>query len=239
MSASYGPTVNRQGLVYFLDFANPKCYPGTGSSTTDLMSISPGQTISATFSSSNFGTFDMDGANSYLINSVNLSSHFSPSTTVSLFAWVYPTAYGQIVSELGQMQPNAGWHDAQIQITSAGNFYFGVWPHGAGVQSSGTYSFSNWYHVGFTYGGTADGGSGTITAYVNGVSVSSGSAIRQAPYNNGFNLFYGLACSDTTTLSGPAQFMAGKYGMFLAYNRELSSEEVYLNHLAMKNRYSI
>lgn len=239
MSASYGPTIVRENLVYFVDFANTKCYPGTGSSTIDLIATAPGQIISATFSVSNFGTFDLDGANSYLLNSTTLAPHFSSNTTVSLFAWIYPTSAGQIVSELGQSQINAGWHDAQMQVTSGGNFLFGVWPHSGIITSPSTYPLNAWHHIGFTFAGGEEASSGSFTAYVDGVAISSNTTTRNAPYNNGSGLFYGLANSDNTFLSTGAQYMAGKYGMFFVYNRAITAEEVYRNHLAVKNRYGI
>lgn len=238
MSTSYGPSIAKGNLVFFLDFANFKCYSGSGSLATDLKSNISEQIVSATFSSSNFGVFDLDGVNSYLLNLSSLSSQFS-TTSVSMFAWIYPTGAGQVVSELGQAQINTGWHDAQVQITSSGNFCFGVWPHTGFITSSLTYSFSNWYHVGFTYGGTAESGSGTLTAYVNGVSIASNTVPRNAPYFNSYGLYYGLANSDGTVMTGSASYMPGKYGMFMLYNRAITAEEVYQNHLAIKNRYKI
>ena len=68
-----------------------------------------------------------------------------------------------------------------------------------------------WYYLGWTYSGT------TLTAYINGVSIGTATLTRNAPYNSGNDLFYGLGAADTTNM-GDGTYCAMRVGSFQVYN---------------------
>jgi hypothetical protein len=231
----YGPRIVTDGLVLYIDAANNKSYPGSGTSWADLSGGGNIGTTSGgpTFNSANGGSLVFDGTNDYIItNNISLNSRFS-STSVSHFTWFYPTSAGQIVVELGQAIINNNWHDSNIEISAAGAFSFSTW-HGSlnNKVVSSNQSFNAWYHIGFTYDGT------TLTAYINGTSIGTTPLARQAPYNNGAQTYYALCSIDSTNM-GTSAYGGGRVGTFSVYNRSLSASDVLQNYNATKTRFGL
>ena len=65
MTTSYSPLIVTDGLVMYLDAANPKSYPGTGTTWTDISRNNNNGTLTngPTFSSANLGSIVFDGSN--------------------------------------------------------------------------------------------------------------------------------------------------------------------------------
>ena len=86
MSYSYGKSIVTDGLVFYVDAANSKSYPGTGTTWTDLIGSNDGTlTNGPTYDSANGGSIVFDGVNDYIdCNSgvVNLNSSFTFSCWV-------------------------------------------------------------------------------------------------------------------------------------------------------------
>ena len=112
MSLGHGASIVRNGLVLYLDAANPKSYPGSGTTWKDLSGNGNNGTLvnGPTFNSANGGSIVFDGTNDYVITTNLLNPTTNPNESV--FVWFNPTAAGQIVSELGQATINTGWHDS-------------------------------------------------------------------------------------------------------------------------------
>ena len=63
MATEYNiPKIVTDNLVFFLDAANTKSYPGTGTTWTDMMGTNNGTIDGATF---NTNVFDFDGTDDY------------------------------------------------------------------------------------------------------------------------------------------------------------------------------
>jgi hypothetical protein len=216
-----------------------KTAPSFGSTWTDDVGNSNATLAnSPTYSSSDGGYISLNGSNQYILTSTSLNAQISgtspnKSTAQSIFIWCYPTEQGVIVSELGQAAISTGWHDSNIEITSSGVVCFSVW-HGSLTNkvSSTAKSFNNWYHLGWTYSGTA------LTAYINGVSVGTATLTRQAPFNNGNNLHYALGAIDGTNM-GEGSYCAMRVGSFQVYNRGLTADEVATNYNTYKAIYGL
>lgn len=65
MAFSRGPSIVKDGLVLYLDAANPKSYPGSGTNFNDISSNGNNATIvnGASFDNSNSGSIKFDGTN--------------------------------------------------------------------------------------------------------------------------------------------------------------------------------
>ena len=88
-------SINRNGLVYYLDAGNSKSYSGSGSTINDLSGTASAATLNGTYSYSN-GRIRIDNSSATAINNV---SHIQlPSitniTTVSLWYYVHSAAGG-------------------------------------------------------------------------------------------------------------------------------------------------
>jgi len=221
-------SITTNGLVLCIDAGFTASYSSSGVTWYD---VSTGNTVATlvngpTFNSSNGGSIVFDGINNYVITANLLNPTTNPNESV--FVWFYPTAAGQIVTELGQSTINTGWHDSNIEVSSAGIFSFSIW-HGNLTNRvvSTAKSFNTWYHIGFTYSGT------TLTAYINGSSIGTTTFTRQTTSS----LYYGLCSIDTATNMGTSAYGTGRMGNFIFYNRALSAAEVLQNYNAQSSRY--
>jgi hypothetical protein len=68
MGIGYNTSVVRDGLVLYLDAANRKSYPGSGTVVKDIVSNSINGTLlnGVSFSNSNKGIFSFDGVDDYI-----------------------------------------------------------------------------------------------------------------------------------------------------------------------------
>ncbi len=79
MAISYNLRPLTDGLVYYLDAANPRCYSGTGTTAFDLKgSIAVSLVNGVGFGTSNNGNFIFDGSNDYIFS--NLTSAMNESS---------------------------------------------------------------------------------------------------------------------------------------------------------------
>ena len=126
MAFSRGANVVTDGLVLYLDAANPKSYINGSTSWRDMAgSVYSGTlTNGPTFSSDNYGSIVFDGANDYVNSSVySTTASFSFYTgSFSLEATVKPTAY-QTASYFGLinmviMKGNSTTYNYAMQVTN-------------------------------------------------------------------------------------------------------------------------
>ena len=202
----------------------------SGTILTDIKSsVNTTLTNSPVYTSSGGKYLTFNGSNQYGITG-NLASKFT-STKVSLLAWVYPTGNGVIVTELGAGSPSSGWHDAQIEITGGNTLRCGVW-NNAMAQVSTSITLNTWHLVGFTYDGT------TLTGYKDGVAFSTLTTARQAPYNNGNGLYYGVGLTDSTNM-GSGAYGAFRLGDFQVYSGALTADEMNRNYMSTAWRFGV
>ena len=224
------PPLVTSSLMLQLDASNATSYPGTGVTWTDISGNGKSVTLTngPTYSSSDGGYIAFDGSNDYAITTTSL---YNPTTypNESVFVWWYPTAAGNIISELGQATPNTGWHDSNIEISSGGLISFSIW-HGSLTNrvTSSAKSFNQWYNLGFVYSGT------TLTAYINGSSIGTTTFTR----STNSVLYYTIGSTDGTNM-GTAAYAAGRCGAFYNYNTALTATEVLQNYNATKSRYGL
>ena len=222
MGQYYNPQVVLDNLIYNLDFANTRSYPGSG---ITFNSISPipsvgGTTINnPTFLSSNSGCMSFNGTDQYAFS--NFSSSFSDARTIEI--WVYlnsTTGTPQIFSS----------DKMQIYFQTANVFVTADTLSGAVfLESTTTINTGQWYQFVFTKTSTID-----AQIYINGVAdVSSG----------GFDTISGGDGNFYFMVSGVggqgADHVNGKLSIFRYYSRAFSAKEVLKNYLANKGRFGL
>ena len=74
MSTRYNPSIVRDNLVLYLDAANTKSYPGSGTTWKDISGKGNNGTLTngPTFDSNNLGSIDFDGVNDHVVLSLSL-----------------------------------------------------------------------------------------------------------------------------------------------------------------------
>ena len=186
------------------------------------------------YSSDFSGTYSFNGVDQYaLTQEVPQSANGS----ISYFVWFKPTGAGTVVSELGQPQINAGWHDSQLEVMQDGKVNFGIWGAYTSnpefkIQSTGSINFDRWHHLGLTYAPTS-ASSGVLSAYINGEKIAdSNCPTRLVPAS----LYYGICAFDGTHMGAHA-FGKGSVGSFQVYNTGLTEIQVGNLYSGEKDRF--
>jgi len=234
---AHSPKIITDGLVLCLDAGNPKSYPGSGTTWTDLSGNGNNGTLSnmdgANLDGANGGSFTFDGTNEYI--SANISSFFtSYSQQITMEAWVYiPSSatwsngyYGNIFTR--------GYYDGSHGLWRTTNnnqvtFYCRQIGTYAAVQSVADVSRDTWYQLVGVWTG-----SGT-QLYVNSQLVDSdsgslGDTENNVPFEIGRNTAAGGASGN---------FFTGNQAAHKIYNRALTASEIQQNFNALRGRFSI
>ena len=221
MALSHSPSIITQNLVLCLDAGNPKSYPGSGTTWTDLSGRGNNGTFGAstaapTYNSANGGSIVFDGTND------RVSTNYKPSGARSYFIWVkfssltHPSGY-QLT---GTQEVNAYTY---IGIENGGGIYYY-----AGASTGGNIgnpvTVNTWVNLGF-----ALFPDGSRRVYKNGIEIH---------YNTGglggtATLEFSVGCINTD------HFITGNIAQVSIYNRALSAAEIQQNYNALKSRFSI
>jgi len=224
-----GPNIVEDGLVLYLDAANKKSYPGTGTSWYDLSGNGNTGVLTngPTFDSAKVGSMVFDGVDDTI--SIPYNTIMDPTEGITLEAWIYPkdlttirfqeifrkektTArqlfsfqeYGTIIS-FGTHTSVNGYNELDIPITSSN--YINKWNHFVA-------SYRNGYKA----------------VYINGELLQATTGITGT-------LIQGSATYYIGSSNGASEFFEGNYASCKMYNRGLISQEVLQNYNATKGRY--
>jgi hypothetical protein len=227
MAFNYSPKIIQDGLVLYLDAANTKSYPTTGTTWTDLSRSGNNGTLinGPTFNSANGGSIVFDGSNDYIKppNSTTLQL-----TNFTLSSWVRIN-----VQNINQYI---------IDTSTNGSFGFGYsyriktdnkirfWAYNANnaLDSTTTISPNIWYNILVTYNNTSK----IQSIYINGVFNVSNT------HNSGFvvSTVTNLRIGGSLVLGG---YINGNIAQTQIYNRALSASEILQNYNATKSRFGL
>lgn len=233
MTLIHSPQTVLDGLVLYVDPANPKSYAGTGTSLLDLSgSVNNGTISGATFSSSNLGYFSFNGTSDYVY--IPNSTSLRPTVAMSGEAFAYRENWNiTTVRKIFSKTQSAGY--SMDLNTVAGNI-------GASIRIGSIYIYassprtdlsSGWHHFAFTFDGRY------FNWYVDGVNKNTydhGSTV--AIFQNTANLFIG-AESAGVPITPAGNWWEGYISSVKIYNRALSEAEVQQNFRALKGRYGL
>jgi hypothetical protein len=241
MSIFAGPKIVEEGLVFYLDAANGKSYPGTGTTWSDLSGLGNNTTLlnGVLYNSSNKGYFDFDGTNDYIIVP-NVSywntNVFGTATNFTISIWAKADTFYNwtcLIQKHGGGGFYSETHGPALWINSGGfQAVFGTGeasnPTGSVlVLSYPTANTTNWFNLVFTGNGT------NLRFYINGNLYNSenvASRTRPVISTNG-----DVRIGVRSTFS----FYNGLLNMPMFYTRGLTAEEVRQNFEATRGRYGI
>ena len=147
------------------------------------------------------------------------------SYTLDLWFYAAANATGSIIGEQGQATIG-GWNVTMISI-DANTINVGFWIGSVYKLSVGSYTANTWTHVSYSYNASTN----AVIGYVNGVSVSTGSAAKQWPTT--MFITTGGASNPNSTI------FAGRIGAFKVYNSVLSAADIRQNYNALAGRYGL
>lgn len=224
MSIGYNPSIATSGLVFCLDAANPRSYPGSGTTVYDVTGTQPAVSMlnGTTYTSGTSGYWTFDGTDDYIGGS-SLSTTLSGGT---MEIWTYITAINR---QQGFFTLNSGVGYINFWMPATNNMRWEV----IGTTSSG-YSTINattvatintWYHFVGTFNGT------TTIIYVNGESQASQTMTNQP--TGSYTAAIQVGRYD------PSYPSASRISIARFYNRALTASEVSQNFNAQRGRYGI
>ena len=176
MGLDHSPLIVTNGLIFFVDAANTRSYPGSGNTWYDLSGTGKTVTLynTPTYTSNNLGALDFDapsseygtftspGNLSYFTVEAWIKVNTSPSagTVQAILTQSFPGLNTRINYSLGFNGANgSGAYDGKIN----GGFWDGTWRLTGGF----TPTVGTWYHTAVTYNGS------TIIQYQNGAQQST------------------------------------------------------------------
>jgi hypothetical protein len=218
MAIAYNTSIVRNGLVLQLDAANPKSYPGTSTTWSDLSGNANNGTLvnGVGYSSADNGSLTFDGVDDYVsISQVGNTSSFSYEV------FLKPTQVTKDQMYIGYSPIAANY----VRITESKAFL----SVSAGGQRTLTHSETlvnnQVYHIVSTYDGVQ------LKIYVNN-NLTAGPVINQTLAGWGTDRIGRWRDADQRS------FVGNIYSL-ITYNRALTAQEVAQNFEAMRGRYGI
>ena len=236
MACNAGPDIIEDGLVLCLDAANPRSYPKSGTTWSDLKGGNNGTLTNMTasnFSSDNGGALSFDGSNEYVDFGSDPASSIRGTSHLTFSAWVKKTSSNSDCI-LGAWRYDGTW-GFFMQWYSNNMFYVGA-SNGGNVWISTPLSWTDeWYHLSLVYDGTQGSNYTKCNHYVNGdykaatgQSGSIGSIVSTS-----------LADFRIGGLQNYSSYTNGLISNVLLYNRTLSPEEIRQNYLTTRHRFGV
>jgi len=232
MAFNYSPKTVTDGLVFAVDAANKKSYPGSGTTWTDLAGSNNGTlTNGPTFDSGNGGYFDFDGTDD---NCVFSGDAIPTNGEITISFWRSGNASGQH-SDLFAFTTGT-WREVGIHTPWETNIVY--WQCGNN-GTTGNYNFdeisktasSSEYEGWSNWTFTKNVSTGNMKIYLNGSLWHSGTGKTK-------NI---AACNSMYIGSyGSSYFFSDKdYACFSIHNKELTPTEITQNYNALKSRFGL
>ena len=224
MGAYGGPDIITDGLLFAYDAGSERCYPGSGTSTTNIMSqASPGTLQNGVgFNTANGGFWEFDGVDNKIEVTNFPTSVFNGSCTME--SWVY---WNDDTRSTILGNYNAGANDVNFEKLTGKTLRF-YWNRGErDVTASNVVVLNTWQCVVFVRDITAN----AFKFYVNGLLVATVS-------NDGSNI---PSTSSTFRIGADSRngstVTNGDISTVRMYNIALTAAEVLQNYNAQKNRF--
>jgi len=239
MAGIAAPNIVKDGLVFAVDPANQRSYPGSGNNCFNLVNLShTGSLLGDTTTIKNPTTFVFDHDNDDDKISFQIPSTLNLTTALTLEAWINQeqlpsSAHGDGVISVGNGSSNSG----NYEFTTLNNksIYFRMSTSGTKVYNPTdiTIDLNKWYHIVCTFDTST-----TMEVYINSVRVGTGSTTAQSQIiNTNNNIFY--IGQRHVHSSGNSSTFGGFISACKIYNRALSASEVLQNYNALKGRFGL
>jgi hypothetical protein len=233
MAGTVAPNMVTDGLVLYLDAANNKSYPGSGTTWVDIVAENNLTLVNGpTFNGGNGGSIVFDGAD----DRVSRTTSINTGQNFTINAWIYPTLLGTTRRAVAASSYN---------YTSISGWFFST---GGGINNSFFISVGNdnAYRI-----AAANTLSLNQWVYISAVCQNGGELINL--YKNGIETSYALTSLSTNTLTytypqfnvgfrdvgGTTDPYTGNISVVQIYNRALSATEILQNYNTTKTRFGL
>lgn len=231
MGVGYNPRIVTNGLMFCLDAVNPRSYPGSGTTWSDLSANKKNATLtnSPTYTSGSAAAFTFVPASSQYASANDLGN----MSTWTIESWFQVTSsLSGVISTVvcnqydltSKLNFSMGTNRATSNYNLCVGFFDGAWRNTNGFAPS----LNTWYHVVGTYDGT------TVKQYVNN-ALDTSLTYSGTPQSGG-EVRIGRRWDDTVS---SANLFPGKISVIRIYNRALTVNEISQNFSATRSRYGI
>lgn len=224
MSLHHSPKIVTDGLILYLDAANPKSYPGTGNYVYDLKhnasNITFYNTPVLTENSFDFISLDTDGLS---IASTNYSGELTNFTMECIFK-----INSTHLHYNGALISSGNWNSSHWAFSINQN-NTAIVTRNPSVTHSYNFNLNSWYNVIYRRNAT------TINFFINNIKSQDYTSSNNIPLTSDAT---NTAIGRETYASGYFNFN-GKIPIIKIYNRALSDQEIQQNFNATRSRYGI
>jgi hypothetical protein len=225
----YGPRIVTDGLVLYLDAANNKSYPGSGTSWADLSGGGNIGTTSGgpTFNNANGGSLVFDGTDDY-VNGVH-NAQVDTTGNMTAEAWFYISSntndWVRVFGKSDAVNNSNRTYGLWYNIGTSAFLYQRYGGSPINAQAIRTVSTNTWYHMVGTSNGTSH------VLYLNEQQIAASGTAGST--------FYSTTTPYTVGFAGFHARLSGYVSSVRLYNRPLSAVEVIQNYNATKTRFGL
>jgi hypothetical protein len=241
MSLSHSPLIVRDGLVLCLDAANPRSYPKSGTTWSDLAGANDGTlTNGPTFDADDKGSIVFDGSNDYVYVSTSDDLNFAGESNITISCWVKMNSRNDLNTFI-MWEDRVNLNGRELRIGCSVNdgyqclFQFFKSPGGNSNSVSAKGTTSLLANVYYSAVGTFNGS--IICLYLNGSLEGTTNVTGTIqPPEAGTNARWIFGAGE---LNESDRFLNGNMSNVSIYNRALTASEVLQNYNATRGRYGI
>lgn len=228
----HSPRIVTDGLVLYLDAANGRSYPGSGTGWNDISGNSNNGTLTngPTYSANNLGKIEFDGLDDHGLGTIQ-SSTFSGAHTIG--CWFYRRTV-KTWSALFSNNVNTT-SCSLLTFISSGN---GIGINRAGVSATsisidlGSDHLNKWIYCVLVISGATNGSSVNVYAFKDGSLLSASGS-----------LYWDLSTSSSYYIArhwtSATQIHDGFIPLVQVYNKNLSLDEIKQNYNATRSRFGL
>jgi hypothetical protein len=230
MAINAGPKIVEDGLVFCVDAANPRSYPGAGTTWTDLTANKNNGTLtnmsSSNFSSSNGGILNFDGTNDSITVSAWINKDITKTDNqeiLNLYRVGGGSYYVCLIFSIRGTSDASNTDKLQF-------FHRNTSSQTDQLFSTSTISNNTWTNVCFT------SDTSTVRFYIDGEQDGTGTQNYQRDVSASYTA--ALRVAALPLIGGSStEYFNGQISNVYMYNRVLSAKEIKQNYLATKGRF--
>ena len=231
MGLKHHPRVVTNGLVYYLDAANPRCYSGSGLTVNGLIAGLGGTLVGAGFGFTNGGYFTFRN-NTDKLNIGNPPVLQGLQLNFTLSCWFNQIANNQYSTLYADYSTDNSHKLVSLLRVDSGTLRYYTSNSSGTWQAVSPASITNglWYFVSVTVSGTLSSPTTSIflngTTYNNSLSALSSTPDITATHSIGGNVYINEGFN-------------GNISQLSIYNRALTAQEVLQNYNSTKKRFGL
>lgn len=223
MALVHSPSIVTSGLTLCLDAANPKSYPGSGTSWFDLSGQNNTGTLinGPTYNSAAGGSWSFNGTSNY-VSVANSDSLNTPNNTLICWAKSNTSTW----NDFGFLMSKRSVFIMHPQQNLTTVIYYYYLNNTFASQSVDVSDITAWNMYACSWDGTR------INAYLNGALINFG--VKTGPLNTSDTGVLEIGKDDTFS-----RYLNGNIAHASMYNRALTAAEIRQNFNAYRGRFGI